>query len=103
MENLKNLSKEVCAQFPELKNKEKLKVLVNLGAFHTGVFHLLKKEKIPAQATFIKKPYLFSRAGEMTRKERFFPREIILMNLLPKVLLEIFYLHILIIFQKIQL
>jgi len=71
LENFKKLPEEICAEHSELKRKKKLRVLVTLGAFHTFVYHEAKKAGYSAEEVLATKPYIFSRAIEALRKERF--------------------------------
>lgn len=44
-ENLQEKIKDLIKERPELREKEEIKVLLRLGAAHTGIYHRLKKEE----------------------------------------------------------
>ncbi len=71
LENLKRIPEKVRKEYPELKKKNQLKVLVSLGAFHTWLSRQIKEEGYPAKKIFTRMPYVFGHENEIGRKERF--------------------------------
>jgi len=72
-DNIKKLKPEIIKDYPYLKNQEEIKILVSIGIGHTGLYHRLKGEKIPAQRQFSFLPFISSIATELIRGEQFFP------------------------------
>ena len=60
--------KQLLKKRPELRQKEKLKVLMSLGSLHTGLYHQLLKQGRAAARTFSRSPYIYSNASELTRR-----------------------------------
>ncbi len=62
---------ELLEQNPILRNKEKLNVLLTLGAAHTGIWHNLKKAGEKVSVDFSSWPVIFSFNNEVVRKYMF--------------------------------
>ncbi len=70
----KHLEKEVqklIKENPQLKNKEKVKVLLRMGIAHTRLHHDLKKHKLPVSEQFTSTPLPFSSSEEAIRRAMF--------------------------------
>ncbi len=70
---LKEPLKEFIETIPNLRDKEKVKVLVQIGTGHTGPYHELKKEGAEAQRIFNVDPVLYSLQDVAVRKLLFNP------------------------------
>jgi len=74
----KNLEEEVkkfIKTDSKLKDKSDVKVLLSLGAVHTGIYHNLKKEKAPVSREFSRQPYIFDSMGQAIREMMFSRRK----------------------------
>lgn len=71
VENLPHTIEEVFKAYPALKKKERVRVLLKLGTFHTRVAHLLKKNTNNVNMNFAKMPHQFSYTLELIRRLHF--------------------------------
>ncbi len=69
--NLGPKIKELLKEHPELKNRERLNVLLNLGAAHTSVFRTLRENKQEVHRAFNNMPQIFSYTEEGIRSVLF--------------------------------
>lgn len=86
VENFPEKMKEIFDTYPELKKKERVKVLLQLGYFHTGVDHLFRKKGLEGSRTFQDKKVLYDHLNELERAMRFGKKVDI--NLVNKAILE---------------
>ncbi|MDO8522962.1 MAG: hypothetical protein Q7S12_01590 [bacterium] len=63
--------REVVEKYPELQNKKQLKLLLSLGAFHTGLFHELDKKAYDVKREFGDTPIVFDSRSEALRRHMF--------------------------------
>lgn len=65
-----NLKFAIEHYYPKLKDQETIKVLITLGAFHTGLIHLLKEKSVEAKMHLSNSPFIFEYINEATRRYR---------------------------------
>lgn len=70
-ENLEQTLKAVVNKNPDLKDKKEIKVLMTLGAAHSGVYHLLNRSKIKVTVDYPEKPYVYGYNYEISRRAMF--------------------------------
>lgn len=63
--------RESIENHPGLQDKKQLKVLLSLGAYHTGLFHDMKQKGYSVEREFGELPVSFGYAGEAMRKHSF--------------------------------
>ncbi len=72
---IKPALEKILEENPDFKNKERIKVLLSLGVFHTGIWHMLKKEgrknNQRVSARFSVSPLVFEFFSEAVRAYRF--------------------------------
>lgn len=66
-ENLKNKLKSLAEKSSELAKKE-LKVLISLGAFHTGIYQDLAQENLAVSREFSRSPFVYTALDEAIRR-----------------------------------
>lgn len=66
--NLKEKIKEFISNRPELKEKDEVRVLLTLGAFHTKLYHDLKREGYSASREFTRQPMIYLHSSEAMRR-----------------------------------
>ena len=72
MQELGKLSESISKRpYPALKNKKDIKILLALGAMHTGIFQKLREQRQEAARTFHRTPYRFSYINEVARRHLF--------------------------------
>ncbi len=70
--NIYNLESKIIKDYPKLKNKKEINILISLGAAHTSLFHQLKKEnRISVQRICSPLPIIFPIFSELERKKIF--------------------------------
>ena len=68
VDHLPQTLEEVFDTYPALKKKDRVHVLLQMGSFHTRVFHLLKKDLPETKRDLPSKPYVFSYEEEISRR-----------------------------------
>lgn len=63
--------KELLEDYPYLKEKKEIKVLMTLGSAHTGFFHQLRDQGYEIGRSFNKMPYVYDFSTELIRRYRF--------------------------------
>jgi len=72
VKNLPHTIEEIFKTYPALKKKDRVRVLMVLGAFHTRVFHLLKNTFIgKIERNFSQLPFIYSYETELERRLMF--------------------------------
>lgn len=72
LQELVNLQKQIqYAKIPELKDKQEIKILMTLGAYHTKVSHDLKAQNSEVSREMIESPYIFKHFDEAGRRFAF--------------------------------
>lgn len=74
-DNFQNLLPKILEKYPEMRSKKEIKILSNYGAFHTGIYHGLKKEYAKTKREFSPKNFFYPYETELLRKKRFFPEK----------------------------
>lgn len=70
-ENLKSQIIKFLDNNPKYKQKEKIKILVRLGSFHTKIYQDFKKENLPISREFNKLPIVYLSFNEAKRRIMF--------------------------------
>lgn len=88
--------RELLAEYPQLKEKEQIRVLLQLGSVHTGIYHNLKKQGREVNREFSANPYVYDFESEVENRYGFgkdvsdelvakvFLENMIIQQLLPK-------------------
>src|SRR3989344_1399094 len=71
LENIKTNLLELLKEKPELQNRENLKILFPMGAFHTRLYHEMQKQGDDVKREFSPTPYIFDPRQSVERKIHF--------------------------------
>lgn len=71
LENMKTNLLQLLKEKPELQNKENIKILFPMGAFHTRLYHETKKRGDNVSQEFSSSPYIFDPRMTIERKIHF--------------------------------
>lgn len=71
LQNLYPQLQKLLSERPDLKTKEKLNILLFLGAAHTGIYHALKKSAPSTKKDMSRMPFVFSIMPEIKRRYMF--------------------------------
>lgn len=62
---------DLITKYPELKNRDKLKVLISVGSFHTSLQHRFAARGLGSERYFPSKPYIYDPENEVGRSIMF--------------------------------